>query len=478
MEKNVYRQPSGIKKTKNGFLKKAAIPLFASVLLLGLFLSTQAHAYNTNDQTNVAVSPTSIFLQSADLPRFQVNPQISISQLYQNAAQSLVVITDLQPTTGTFGQTTYTPVEGSGFVYNLNGRMIIVTNFHVINQGINISVTFKNGNGYAATVLGADPYADLAALSTNAPADEYHPIDIASSSSLNVGDFVAALGSPFGLSGSMTTGIVSQLGRTITESTAGNFPIANVIQTDAPINPGNSGGPLLNDQGQVVGINTAGVSGSQGVGFAIPSDTILKEINSLVQTGTYTQHAYMGISGVDNSYDIASQTGLSATYGVLIQQVVSGGPAAQAGLQAGTTTTTIDGATLTVGGDLIIAINNTRIINNDAISTYLEQNTLPNQQVTLTILRNNQNMNIPLTPGTRPPPSGFTPPSPQPTTSTTSPTSSPTETQTTPSTTPVSSPTTPASSSPAIPEITTAAIATVAVAMLGIALLAKRNKTK
>jgi S1-C subfamily serine protease len=445
MEKIINRQPSVNKKRRLKNVHKTAILLLASILVLGL-LSAEALGYTANLQT--------------DIPRFQVNAQVSITQLYQNVEQSVVVITDLQPSTGTFGQTTYTPVQGSGFVYNLNGQMIIVTNFHVIDQGVNISVTFKNGNGYAATVLGSDPYADLAALSTNAPASEYHPLEIASSSSLQVGDFVAALGSPFGLSGSITTGIVSQLGRTITESTAGNFPIANVIQTDAPINPGNSGGPLLNDQGQVVGINTAGVSGSQGVGFAIPSDTILKEINDLVQTGTYTQHAYMGISGVDNTYDIASQTGLSATYGVLIQQVVSGGPAAQAGLRAGTTTATVDGATLMVGGDLIIAINNTRIINNDALSTYLEQKTLPNQQVTLKIIRNGQTMDIQLTLGTRPPPSGFTPPSPQPSTS-------PPTTQ---------SPTPSASSSPAIPETTTSAIAAIAAVALVIAIVAKKTR--
>jgi S1-C subfamily serine protease len=404
MEKIINRQPSVNKKRRLKNVHKTAILLLASILVLGL-LSAEALGYTANLQT--------------DIPRFQVNAQVSITQLYQNVEQSVVVITDLQPSTGTFGQTTYTPVQGSGFVYNLNGQMIIVTNFHVI-----------------------------------------HPLEIASSSSLQVGDFVAALGSPFGLSGSITTGIVSQLGRTITESTAGNFPIANVIQTDAPINPGNSGGPLLNDQGQVVGINTAGVSGSQGVGFAIPSDTILKEINDLVQTGTYTQHAYMGISGVDNTYDIASQTGLSATYGVLIQQVVSGGPAAQAGLRAGTTTATVDGATLMVGGDLIIAINNTRIINNDALSTYLEQKTLPNQQVTLKIIRNGQTMDIQLTLGTRPPPSGFTPPSPQPSTS-------PPTTQ---------SPTPSASSSPAIPETTTSAIAAIAAVALVIAIVAKKTR--
>ena len=343
-----------------------------------------------------------------------VQPQaVSISQLYQNVQDSVVVITDQQLQTGVFGQS-YALVQGSGFVYNHNGRMIIVTNYHVVNQAINISVTFRNGNGYAANVLGADPYADLAVVSANAPASEYKPLQVVSSSSLNVGDFVAAFGSPFGLSGSLTTGIVSQLGRTITETTAGNFPIPNVIQTDAPINPGNSGGPLLNSNGQVVGINTATVSGSTGVGFAIPSDTILREINSLVTTGTYAQHSYLGIGGVDMNYDIASQTGLSLTYGVLLQQVANGGPADKAGLKAGTNQAVIDGKSVVVGGDVIIAFNGSRIINTDGLSSYIEQNTLPTQTVIVTILRNGQTMNLSIVLGTRPPPSGFTPPSPQP----------------------------------------------------------------
>ncbi|MCW4017737.1 MAG: trypsin-like peptidase domain-containing protein [Candidatus Bathyarchaeota archaeon] len=135
------------------------------------------------------------------------------------------------------------------------------------------------------------------------------------------------------MSGSITTGIVSQLGRTITETTTGNYPISNVIQTDASINPGNSGGPLLNSEGQVVGINTTGISGSQGVGFAMPSDTILREIADLINTGTYTQHSYLGITSVDMTYDLATRLDLDVTDGVLLQQVTSGGPADDAGLR-------------------------------------------------------------------------------------------------------------------------------------------------
>jgi len=272
-------------------------------------------------------------------------------------------------------------------------------------------VTFWDGNGYSAKVLGSDPYADLAVLSVNAPASEFQPIQVVSSSTLSVGDFVAAIGTPFGLAGSMTTGIVSALGRTITETAAGNYTIGDVIQTSAPINPGNSGGPLLNSAGQVVGINTATIENTQnggtaqGLGFAIPSDAIRREITSLVNTGSYTQYSYLGVGVVDNDYDIAAQAGLTVTYGVLVEQVVSGGPAAKAGLKAGTTQVTVDGNSILVGGDIIIAINGTHILDEDALSTYLVENTLPNQTINVSIVRNGQTTTIPLVLGTRPAPS-------------------------------------------------------------------------
>ena len=325
---------------------------------------------------------------------------VSLSQLYSSIKNSVVVIIDQQ--SGSLA-------EGSGFVYNLNGRNLIITNNHVVASGVNISVTFENGDGYAATVLGTDPYADLAVLSTDAPANEFNPLQIASSSSLNVGDFVAAVGSPFGLAGSMTTGIISALGRTITETYAGNYPIADVIQFSAPINPGNSGGPLVNAEGQVVGINTAGVEDSQnggtgqGVGFAIPSDTILREVSSLANSGSYTKYSYMGIGVVDMSYDIAAQIGAKVTHGVLVETVVSGGPADKAGIKAGTTQTTVDGSTVVVGGDIITAINGSPILNQDSLSAYLTQNTLPNETISVTLIRGAQTVTVQMTLGTRSP---------------------------------------------------------------------------
>jgi len=327
----------------------------------------------------------------------------SLSELYEEIKDSVVIIRGVIVQTTFFGSY-YTQVQGSGFVYNFIGQAVIITNYHVVQNAINITVTFINGNGYAATILGSDPYADLSVLSTDAPQSECKPLEIVSSSTLKVGDPVIAVGTPYGLAGSMTTGIVSALGRTITEEMTGGYPIANVIQTSAPINPGNSGGPLLNYLGQVVGITTAIVSDSQGLGFAIPSSTILREIASLVTKGSYNQHPWLGASGTDMTYEIATRMNVNVTYGWLIISVLSGGPADEAGLHGGTWQVQIAGNTLTVGGDIILAFNGTRIVNGDDLSTYLEEYTLPSQKINVTIVRNNQTMTIEVELGTRPQP--------------------------------------------------------------------------
>ena len=200
----------------------------------------------------------------------------------------------------------------------------------------------------------------------------------------------------------MTTGIVSALGRTITEEMSGGYPIANVIQMSALINPGNSGGPLLNYRGQVVGITTAIVSDSQGLGFAIPSSTVLREIGSLVTTGSYGKHPTIGATGTDMTYEIAKAMGVNVTYGWLIAQVTNGGPAAEAGLHGGTKQVTVVGQSVTIGGDIVTAINGARITGIDDLSTFLEENTLPDQTIDVTIVRNGQTMMLSLKLGTRP----------------------------------------------------------------------------
>jgi 2-alkenal reductase len=327
---------------------------------------------------------------------------ISLSDLYEKVKDSVVIVRGVIVQYDIFGRPYYTQVQGSGFVYNFSGQIVVITNHHVVQSVINLTITFINGDGYAATVLGSDPYADLAVLSVNAPSYEFKPLEIVSSSTLKVGDIVVAVGNPYGLAGSMSIGIVSALGRTITEEQTRGYPIANIIQTTAPLNPGNSGGPLLNLQGQVVGVTTAIVSNSQGVGFAIPSNTILREISSLVTIGSYNKHPWLGAAGVDMTYEIAKAMGVNVTYGWLITQVVSGGPAATAGLRGATKQVLIAGQYVPVGGDIITAINGTKITNGDALSTYLEEETTPGQTINVMIVRESQILTVTLTLGARP----------------------------------------------------------------------------
>jgi len=216
------------------------------------------------------------------------NTQTSLSALYAAVKDSVVTIeckiTYTYASPWGRQSTVTSTAQGSGFVTQYNGKMVIVTNNHVIEDASSITVTFADGNSYTATVLGTDPSNDLAVLSTNAPTSQYQPLTIASSSQVRVGDAVVAIGSPYGLAGTMTSGIVSALDRTITVSgdTGGSYDINGLIQTSAPINSGNSGGPLLTYNGEVIGITTAIVSGSDGLGFAVTSNTILQVLSSIV----------------------------------------------------------------------------------------------------------------------------------------------------------------------------------------------------
>ena len=304
-----------------------------------------------------------------------------LAEIYQNVRDSVVLVR---------GITSDGTVQGSGFVYNFSGTMVVITNFHVVYDTSSVSVTFTNGKGYAVTILGTDPYADLAVLSVDAPASEFKPIGIVSSSILHVGDPVIAIGNPYGLVGSLTTGVVSALGRTIQEDEdyAGNFSIANIIQTSTPINPGNSGGPLLNAVGQVVGITTAILSDSEGLGFAIPSNTILREMSALIATGEYTGHSYMGVTGKDMDYQTSQEMDINVTYGWRIVEVKEGAPS-EGRIQV---------------GDVIIAMNGTTIRNNDDLASYMEEKTLPNEHVVFTVVRDYAETDVDVVLGRRPPP--------------------------------------------------------------------------
>jgi S1-C subfamily serine protease len=332
---------------------------------------------------------------------------LNAQQIYADSAPSVVTVQGDQTTTTNtiFGpQTAITSVLGSGFTVSYQNSAYVVTNYHVVAGDANLTVTFPDGNAYPARVVGTDPYSDLAVLAVSAaPASEFAPLQVVSSQGLSVGQQVYAIGNPYGLSGSMTPGIVSQLGRTIQDPVSGNFSVAGVIQFSAPINPGNSGGPLLDTNGRVIGITTATVSSSQGIGFAIPSSTILRDLPSLVTTGTYAGYSYLGITTVDMNLQLASASHTNVTYGLLIQSVVPGGPAAKAGLQAGTTTVAIDGTQYLIGGDIIVSVNGTKVISQDAFSTYLVQNTVAGQTVNLGVTRSGTLINVAVVLGARPP---------------------------------------------------------------------------
>jgi S1-C subfamily serine protease len=335
--------------------------------------------------------------QGNQTPTVVLEDNATVSQLYAQVKNSVVVIRGIMVTQyDFFGRPYYSQVQGSGFVYTIDGQNVIVTNYHVINGASNITVTFSNGDAYPAAILGSDPYVELGILSVEAPEDEYVPIEIASSSSLQVGDPVMVVGTPYGLTGSMSTGYVSSLGRTLSAETTGGYVIANVIQTTAALNPGNSGGPVLNYQGQVIGIATAIVEDSQGLGFAIPSNTILREISDLVNTVSYTYHPWLGASGTDMSYEIAEEMNTNVTYGWLIAQVTAGGPSEKAGIQGGTQQVNVVDQTVVIGGDIVTAIDGTRITGIDSLSAYLEEYTLPGQTIDVTIVRDNQTSIIPL----------------------------------------------------------------------------------
>jgi len=345
-----------------------------------------------------------IYRQNENIASTQIEYYIdgtSLSDVYDQVKDSIVVITGVVGYQSFF-RVIYTTVQGSGFVCEIDDMFYVVTNNHVIEGATDLVVTFSNGNAYEAQCIGSDIYTDLAVLQVSAPDYEYKALSIVSSSNLKVGDPVVAIGAPRGLDSTMTTGIISQLGRTLEETLAGSFPIANIIQTNVAINPGNSGGPLLNYYGEVIGVTTAIIEDSEGLGFVIPSDTILKEIRSLITQGSFTNHSWLGISGIDMTYTIAKEIDADVTYGWLVTYVSENSAASQAGVQGGIQQKVIMNEYVVVGGDIIIAIDGSRVVNGDYLLSYLASETCPGQIVTVTLLRENTMLNVPIELGRRP----------------------------------------------------------------------------
>ena len=299
---------------------------------------------------------------------------------------------------------------GTGFVYDDQGY--IITNQHVVEGQEKMEVDFTNGFKAFATLTGIDPDSDLAVIKVDAPASELHPLVLGDSSQLKVGQTVIAIGNPFGLSGTMTTGIVSALGRTLPSNRAAEngsvFSASDQIQTDAAINPGNSGGPLLNLNGEVIGINRAirtdaanagGEPVNSGVGFAIAVNIAKRVVPEIIKNGKY-DYPYMGVSSQDQlSLEEIEALGLKQFTGAYVVQVTAGGPADKAGLIAGTRDI---GQRLLAGGDLIIAVDGRPVkVFNDLLS-YLVNNKSPGDTIILTVLRGDEQLDLTLTLDKRP----------------------------------------------------------------------------
>jgi S1-C subfamily serine protease len=283
---------------------------------------------------------------------------------------------------------------GSGFILDKQGH--VLTNNHVVDGATKADITFVDGNTYSAKVIGRDPFGDLAVLqiTDNFSDEKLLPLPIVNSSNVQVGQQLIAIGNPFGLSASMTTGIVSQIGRLLPADSQNGYAIPNTIQTDAAINPGNSGGPLLDMSGNVIGMNTAIFSSTgaySGVGFAIPSESIIRELPSLIKTGTY-EHPWLGLAGTKIPTSLMRNMGLSPNFkGVVVISVQDGGPAAKAGLKA---TVLDDNGVITNVGDIITAIDNHSVRQIDDIINYIEQHKKIGDNVKLTIARNGATMDL------------------------------------------------------------------------------------
>lgn len=337
-----------------------------------------------------------------------VGPSVVHIQVTQRAesAQGLPVLPDF-PFQHPGEPSDLPPMQGagSGFVWDDQGH--IVTNNHVIAGADTIRVAFADGQSFDATVVGRDPDSDLAVLRIDAPASMLQPVRLADSSNTKVGQLAIAIGNPFGLAGTMTVGIVSAVGRSlpVEAGTAGQrYTIPEIIQTDAPINPGNSGGVLLNSSGEVIGVTTAiesPVRASVGIGFAVPSAIVEKVVPALIADGKY-DHAWLGISGTTLTPELAEAMGLDRNQrGALVAEVMLDGPAKAAGLMGSAETTTIEGQEVRIGGDVIIAIDETPVNDFDDLVTALAH-MQAGQRITLTVLRQGKEQQIEVVLATRP----------------------------------------------------------------------------
>ena len=407
--------------------------IFISAMLVGshqITILPNAYAEQTSASTirnNTAINSTNNSLSAQEAVSPSAIKDLTFAELYAKTKNSVVQVTSILPSIPNFllpfgGNNTGAEraAVGSGFVIDKQGH--IVTNNHVVSDAVRVTVTFSDGTVYKANVTGTDPFSDIAVLAVqgNITQEKLVPLPLGNSSAIAVGDQVAAIGNPFGLTGSFTTGVVSGLGRVLPSQVPNNgsqaintspaFSIPNIIQTDAVINPGNSGGPLLDMKGEVIGMNTAILSLSStasfsGVGLAVPSNSIRTIAPALIMNGTYT-HPWLGISGTDVTPEIATRLGLKEAKGVLIVDIANDSPADKAGLRGGDIPVSnipgTLGQQLRLGGDIIMKIDGRDIKKIDDLLSYVESGKKVGDSITLTVMRDGKMTDINLVLGARP----------------------------------------------------------------------------
>jgi len=359
-----------------GAIGAAIVLVIVAVLFISPPQSLKPEIIESNEQTTTIAQATPMFAKS-----------LSLIEIFDKSEPGVVRVNVQR------GETEEVRGGvGSGFVFDKKGH--IITNAHVVKDATKVVVTFLDGRSYNAEIIGTDEYTDLAVIKVNADLALLHPLLIGDSSNLKVGEGIAAIGNPFGLSGSMTSGIVSQIGRLL--PTDNHYSIPDVIQTDAAINPGNSGGPLLNMRGEIVGINTAIQSTTgefTGVGFAIPSQTVAKIIPILVEDGEY-KHPWIGISGRDIDPDMANVLNLKDAVGFLVITVVEDSPAFDAGLIGSDKTIEVEGVNYPMGGDVILAVDGIEVRQIDDILIHLQRAKSVGDEMVLEVLRDGRTTDI------------------------------------------------------------------------------------
>jgi S1-C subfamily serine protease len=372
---------------------KATLTASLALILTGCSVSSFAPRANAPTQTPFVITATPPTVMVTPAPQVIDDLENLYVNLYERASSSVVHITSRTQVFDFFRGTVPQEGTGSGFIYDDQGH--IVTNHHVVADAEEVEAVLADGTTVKATIIGADAYNDLAVLKLDGvSATSLKPLPLGQSHGLKVGMRVIAIGNPFGLDRTLTTGVISALGRTIERED--EAALGEMIQTDAAINPGNSGGPLLNLHGEVIGVNSSIRSpsgGSVGIGFAVPVDTVKRVVPELISKGRY-DHPTLGFNAYEISKDLAEALSLPVQKGLLIAQLQQGGAAERAGVRGATQRVRVSGGYLLTGGDILTAIDDKLINTRDAMTIYLENNRRAGDTVKLTLLRDGKELTL------------------------------------------------------------------------------------